>query len=186
MAAWERSRSKYAATSAVDWCGSSTLLSCAILAATLLEPTGRSSPVIGASTGIEPLFRLTNLHLPGHLHPEVASILREHGRADLIEVVMADGWLPDDESIPGGLRALLATAIQISPAGHLAMAAAVRSCVDEAVAKTVNLPQTARPGDVCDIYLTAWERAAKALPSTRTARALRSPRHCSRTDDGYR
>jgi ribonucleoside-diphosphate reductase alpha chain len=41
-----------------------------------IPPTGRSSPVIGASTGIEPLFRLTDPHLPGQLHPVARAVLR--------------------------------------------------------------------------------------------------------------
>lgn len=41
------------------------------------------------------------------------------------------------------------------------MAAAVQECVDEAVSKTVNLPGSARPIDVYDTYLRAWELGCK-------------------------
>jgi ribonucleoside-diphosphate reductase alpha chain len=98
-----------------------------------VPPTGRSAPVIGASTGIEPLFRLTDPHLPGHIHPAARSILEQGGRTDLLGHVMTHGRLPDGTDLPVQLRAVLATATQIAPSGHLAMAAAVQACVDEAV-----------------------------------------------------
>ncbi|MCW2931405.1 MAG: hypothetical protein JWM19_2367 [Actinomycetia bacterium] len=44
-----------------------------------LPPTGRSAPVIGASTGIEPLFRLTDPHRPGFLHPAARAVLAQSG-----------------------------------------------------------------------------------------------------------
>ena len=40
-----------------------------------LPPTGRSAPAIGASTGIEPLFRLTDPHHPGFLHPAARTLI---------------------------------------------------------------------------------------------------------------
>jgi ribonucleoside-diphosphate reductase alpha chain len=43
------------------------------------------------------------------------------------------------------------------------MAAAVQACTDEAVAKTVNLPQTANACDIRDIYHTAWEAGCKGI-----------------------
>jgi ribonucleoside-diphosphate reductase alpha chain len=128
-----------------------------------IPPTGRSAPVIGASTGIEPLFRLTDPHQPGHLHPAAHSILEQAGRSDLLEHVMTHGRLPEDAGLPAPLASVLATATQIAPAGHLAMAAAVQACVDEAVSKTVNLPAAARVIDVYDTYLSAWELACKGI-----------------------
>lgn len=61
------------------------------------------------------------------------------------------------------VAAVLATATQIAPSGHLAMAAAVQSCVDEAVSKTVNLPGTARANKVYDTCLSAWEAGCKGI-----------------------
>ncbi|MDT8916023.1 hypothetical protein [Amycolatopsis sp. PS_44_ISF1] len=127
-----------------------------------VPPTGRSAPVVHASTGIEPLFRLSD-DLPGHQRAEVAAALASADRTDVLGFVSTHGRLPDDPTLPGQLRALLATATQISPSGHLAMAAAVQSCVDEAVSKTVNLPGTALPGDVYDTYATAFELGCKGI-----------------------
>lgn len=65
--------------------------------------------------------------------------------------------------LPEPLAAVLATAAQIVPAGHLAMAAAVQACLDEAVSKTVNLPGTAAAREVYDIYMSAWEAGCKGI-----------------------
>jgi ribonucleoside-diphosphate reductase alpha chain len=77
--------------------------------------------------------------------------------------VSTHGRLPADPTLPERLRAVLATATQISPAGHLAMAAAAQACVDEAVSKTVNLPASARSIDVYDTYATAFELRCKGI-----------------------
>jgi ribonucleoside-diphosphate reductase alpha chain len=106
---------------------------------------------------------LADSRLSAHVHPAVRLLLEQAGRSDLLGHVTAHGRLPDDAGLPASLAAVLATATQIAPSGHLAMAAAVQACVDEAVSKTVNLPVTARAIDVYDIYLTAWELACKGI-----------------------
>ncbi|WP_410646539.1 hypothetical protein [Amycolatopsis sp. cmx-4-54] len=127
-----------------------------------VPPTGRSAPVVRASTGIEPLFRLSD-DLPGQQRAGVAAALTAAGRTDVLGFVAEHGRLPGDPALPPRLRAVLATATQISPAGHLAMASAVQACVDEAVSKTVNLPATARSIDVYDTYATAFELGCKGI-----------------------
>jgi ribonucleoside-diphosphate reductase alpha chain len=127
-----------------------------------VPPTGRSAAVVGASTGIEPLFRLT-VGESRQVHPLVTAALRSAGRRDLLGHVVATGRLPHDSALPIRLSAVLETATQISPSGHLAMAAAVQACVDEAVSKTVNLPASADVTAVFDTYLAAWEAGCKGV-----------------------
>ena len=128
-----------------------------------LPPTGRSAPVIAASTGIEPLFRLTDPHHPAFLHPEARAILTSTGQQHLIDAVTSHGRLPGDAPVADSVRDLLAVATQIPPSGHLTMVSAVQSCVDEAVAKTVNLLVAATPADVYDVYRAAWEAGCKGI-----------------------
>ncbi|MGH3516101.1 MAG: hypothetical protein ACRDQ7_01505 [Haloechinothrix sp.] len=127
-----------------------------------LPPTGRSAPVVGASTGIEPLFRLAD-DLTGQVRPGVAAALRLAERPDLLDFIAAQGHLPMDGAVPTWLRTTLATATQITPDGHLAMASAAQACVDEAVSKTVNLAAGARSIDVYDAYAKAWEMGCKGI-----------------------
>ena len=128
-----------------------------------LPPTGRSAPVIGASTGIEPLFRLTDAQRPDFLHPAVKDILARTGHDGLVDEVTRRGRLPDGAPVGDSVRDLLAVATQIPPRGHLAMVSAIQACVDEAVAKTVNLPATAAPADVYDVFQAAWEAGCKGI-----------------------
>jgi ribonucleoside-diphosphate reductase alpha chain len=128
-----------------------------------LPPTGRSAPVIDASTGIEPLFRLTDPHHPEFLHPAAMAVLARSGHDGLADEVTRTGRLPDGAPVDDDVRDLLAVATQIPPSGHLAMVGAIQSCVDEAVAKTVNLPATATPADVYDVYQAAWEAGCKGI-----------------------
>jgi ribonucleoside-diphosphate reductase alpha chain len=128
-----------------------------------LPPTGRSAPVIGASTGIEPLFRLTDPHRPGLLHPAARAVIGGTGHEGLAEEVTRHGRVPDHSPVGDDTRALLAVATQIPPSGHLAMVSAIQSCVDEAVAKTVNLPATATPADIYDVFQAAWEAGCKGI-----------------------
>src|SRR4029077_1626845 len=86
-----------------------------------LPPTGRSAPVIGASTGIEPLFRLTDPHHPGYLHPAARAVLAQAGHDSLVEEVTRTGRLPGGMPAGDNIRDLLAVATQIAPSGHLAM-----------------------------------------------------------------
>ncbi|SEP53584.1 hypothetical protein [Amycolatopsis saalfeldensis] len=127
-----------------------------------VPPTGRSAPVVRASTGIEPLFRLSD-DLPGHQRAGVVAALKAAGRTDVLSFASTHGRLPADPTLPERLRAVLATATQISPGGHLAMAAAVQACVDEAVSKTVNLPASATSIEVYDTYATAFELGCKGI-----------------------
>ena len=55
------------------------------------------------------------------------------------------------------------TALEIVPAWHLKMQAAVQRHVHAAVAKTINLPPDAAPADVRAVYLAAWRAGAKGI-----------------------
>jgi ribonucleoside-diphosphate reductase alpha chain len=141
-----------------------------------LPPTGRSAPVIGASTGIEPLFRLTDPHHPAFLHPAARAILAATGRDGLTSEVTRHGRLPANAPVDDGVRDLLAVATQIPTSGHLAMVSAIQSCVDEAVAKTINLPATATPADVYDVYQAAWEAGCKGITVYRDGSRAAQPK----------
>ena len=77
------------------------------------------------------------------------------------------------------LRALLATATQIPPSGHLAMTTAVQQLTDEAVAKTINLPSAATPDDVLGIFWQAWETRCKGITVYRDGSRTTQPKALS-------
>jgi len=65
--------------------------------------------------------------------------------------------------VPADVRASFVTALEIAPAWHLEMQAAVQHHVDAAVAKTINLPPDTTPADVRAIYTAAWRAGVKGI-----------------------
>lgn len=117
-----------------------------------LPPTGRSALVIDASTGVEPHFRTSDArdkskdalfaHLSVKYGREIARRIADND-FNVLETNMVEAYN------------LLADATEITPLGHIAMAAACQTYSDEAVAKTINLPETSTPQDIADIYIRA-------------------------------
>lgn len=64
----------------------------------------------------------------------------------------------DDED-----RAVLATAMEISPEAHVEMMAAIQPFISGSISKTVNLPNDATPEDIKDIYKYAYDLGCKSI-----------------------
>jgi ribonucleoside-diphosphate reductase alpha chain len=61
------------------------------------------------------------------------------------------------------VKDLYRTAPEISPEHHVRMQAVVQQHVENAVSKTVNLPENATPDDIGRIYLLARELRCKGI-----------------------
>jgi ribonucleoside-diphosphate reductase alpha chain len=59
------------------------------------------------------------------------------------------------------VRELFRTALEIEPEYHLRIQAAFQQHTDNAVSKTINLPQTACSDEIARIYRLAWESGLK-------------------------
>jgi ribonucleoside-diphosphate reductase alpha chain len=144
---------------------------------TTIAPTGTISLIAGASSGIEPLFAVAyarrnvlDLHegeAMYEVHPAFLAMARRQGILD--EALLADvarlgsvRALPD-ERVPAGLKRLFATAHDLPAVWHVRMQAAFQAHCDNAVSKTVNLPESATPRDVEDAYLAAWRLGCKGV-----------------------
>jgi ribonucleoside-diphosphate reductase alpha chain len=145
--------------------------------ATLLSiaPTGTLSVIAGTSGGIEPLFALAYRRrhtLGGAPFIEVNPLFERWVRAqrpeaiDVLAAVRRDGTLA---ALPGldELRARFVTATEIAPARHLAVQHAFQRHVDNAVAKTINLPATAGHAEVAEAYREAWRLGLKGVTISR-------------------
>jgi len=121
---------------------------------TALPPTGRSSLVIDASTGIEPHFAFTNAS--NELNPSIKAFLDSRGiDPERFLKIKSGGTEPSAKEIDALKVCENATAI--TAIDHLNMASGAQRTIDEAVSKTVNMPINTTPSDVRDIYYKAWQ-----------------------------
>lgn len=137
-----------------------------------VAPTGTISIIAGTSSGIEPLFALAYRRehtLGGGPLIEVNPIFRryvEEHRLDgnqLFDAILAKGHLRDVPGIPEDARRLFVTAAEVSPRQHLRIQQAFQRHVDNAVSKTINLPEEAEPEEVAQAYLEAWRLGLKGI-----------------------
>ncbi len=139
---------------------------------TAIAPTGTISLIAGTSASIEPLFALAYRRrhtLGGERLVEVNRLLLDyctrHGlnTERVIAEVQKCGRLAGVPGVPDEAARLFVTALDIPVERHLEMQAAFQHHVDNAVSKTINLPQEATPTDVALAYRRAWELGLKGV-----------------------
>lgn len=165
--------------------------------ATVIAPTGTIGLVMDSeTTGIEPeyaLVRRKNLAGGGSLTLTSASLslgLRNLGYAEA-EVKKIVGYATRQGSVKGcqflkeDHQKIFATALEISPEGHVLMMAAVQPFVSGAISKTVNLPQDSTAESIEKLYMQAWKLGLKSISvyrdqskSAQPLQALHQPPTC--------
>ena len=135
---------------------------------TTVAPTGSLHIIAGTSSGIEPVFSLAfqrqiNGKLFSFLHPSVERNLCYHsGNNGIIDRVTRTGSI-QDLPVPESTKDIFKTASEISPEFHVKMQAAVQKHVDNAVSKTVNVPETATVDDIVRIFSCARALDCKGI-----------------------
>ncbi|MEM2990902.1 MAG: vitamin B12-dependent ribonucleotide reductase, partial [Halobacteria archaeon] len=132
---------------------------------TTIAPTGTISIIAGASSGIEPLFAVSYIRdvMEGtrllEVNPffEEIAVKRGFYSEELMLEVAKRGSIQQIESIPWDIRRIFVTALDIAPEWHVRMQAAFQKYVDNAVAKTVNLPHDATIEDVRAVFTLAYK-----------------------------
>jgi ribonucleoside-diphosphate reductase alpha chain len=82
---------------------------------------------------------------------------------ELMESIALKGSIQDLPSVPVHLKHIFLTALDMPPEWHVKMQAAFQKYTDNAVSKTINLPQDATVEDVGEAYLMAYEGKCKGI-----------------------
>ncbi|MGB9711131.1 MAG: vitamin B12-dependent ribonucleotide reductase [Thermodesulfovibrio sp.] len=138
---------------------------------TTVAPTGTLSIIAGCSSGIEPLFAICFARnvMDGTRLVEVNPYFRKEMEKlglwsdALAEKIAETGSIQEIKEIPEEIKKIFVTAHEISPSEHIRMQAAFQQYVDNAVSKTVNLPNHATEEDVREVYLLAYRLGCKGV-----------------------
>lgn len=139
---------------------------------TSIAPTGTISIIAGASSSIEPLFALAyrRMHvLNEETLDSVSELFVDHLRnknlltEENLRYVLQEGSCANMTGLAEQDKKLFATAMEIPPSWHLDHQLAFQRHTDNAVSKTINLPSSAGPEMIDDIYRTAWKKGAKGI-----------------------
>ena len=138
---------------------------------TTIAPTGTLSIIGECSSGIEPIFALCFIKniLGGEkfveTNPYVMSVLKQsgHDTPQVIEELRHKGSLQHIAEMPKWIKDVFVTAMDIEPIWHLRMQAAFQKNTDNAVSKTINLPNSATREDIDFIYRKAYELGCKGI-----------------------
>jgi ribonucleoside-diphosphate reductase alpha chain len=130
---------------------------------TTIAPTGTISIIAGCSSGIEPVFALAFRHVSGErkltfVDPVFESIAKERGfySPAIMDKISEQGNIDGLEDVPSELRDIFQASHQISPEWHIKMQGAFQEYTDNAVSKTINLPNSSMRDDVKKAYLLAY------------------------------
>lgn len=136
-----------------------------------LAPTGSISIIASTSFGIEPLFALTYARILDD-GTELLNVNKNFKESlekkklynkEFMKYIAKKGSIQNMESIPQDIRNTFVVSYDISPEYHVKIQAAFQKHVDNAVSKTVTLPEIATVEDVKNTYLLAHNLGCKGI-----------------------
>ena len=136
-----------------------------------LAPTGSISIIANTSFGIEPLFALSFVRVLED-GTELLNVDKNFKEAlekkklydkDFMKYIAKKGSIQGMHSIPEDIRNVFVVSYDINPEYHVKIQAAFQKHVDNAVSKTVTLPDIASVEDVKNTYLLAYKLGCKGI-----------------------
>lgn len=136
-----------------------------------IAPTGSVTAMAGCEGyGIEPIFgiaykKATNVAGDFYVFsPLFLEACKKHNvHQDILDEVGRIGSCQGVEGVPLEIQRLFKGAMDIHPMDHIAMQAAVQKNLDNAVSKTINLPNTASVEMIKDCYKMAYDMGCKGI-----------------------
>lgn len=138
---------------------------------TTIAPTGTISIIAGTTSGIEPLFAVAYVRnvMSGIQLIEVNQTFERlatkrgfHGRELMLKLSKLAS-IKNIQEIPEDVRRLFVTAFDVAPDWHVRVQAVFQKYTDNAVSKTINLPNEATPEDVRKAYVLAHNLRCKGI-----------------------
>ena len=139
---------------------------------TSIAPTGSIAIIAGTTPSIEPLFALAyrregvlrNKTLI-EINPTLLMKLEENklNSKDLLDEIKETGKMPSHKLIPSHIKEIFLTATEIDWLTHLRHQSAFQKNTDNAVSKTINLPENASKKDVDNAFKSAWKLKLKGI-----------------------
>jgi len=137
-----------------------------------IAPTGSISMIAGVTGGIEPFFapvvkrqgilgREEFFDTNPYFNEMLTSI--DQNEAMRIIVALGDGASMEEAGVPESISDCFVCAHEVKPRDHVIMQSIVQEHVDNAVSKTVNLPNGATQADIEEIFTLAYDRGCKGI-----------------------
>ena len=137
-----------------------------------IAPTGSISVIADTSYSIEPLFALAYRRtgiLGGKNQIEINKLFQKRMKSlglwnkAMKEIIFKTGSIKGVKTIPLSIKKLFETSLEIPWEYHLLHQKAFQKYTDNAVSKTINLPETASVKEIAEIYWRAWEYKLKGI-----------------------
>ena len=137
-----------------------------------IAPTGTISVIADTSYSIEPLFALAYKRigiLNGKNQTEVNKLLKNKMKTlglwneAIKQTIFETGSIREIDTIPDNIKKLFETSLEIPWKYHLLHQKAFQKYTDNAVSKTINLPEITSVKEIAEIYWTAWEYKLKGI-----------------------
>ncbi len=147
-----------------------------------IAPTGTISVLANTSYSIEPLYALAykRVGILGNksqieINPVLITMMQKWGLwTDQVErKVLESGSIQTAPFIPKEIKKLFETSLEIPWKFHLLHQTAFQKHTDNAVSKTINLPERTTAKEISEIYLTAWKYGLKGITVYRNNSKIR-------------
>ncbi|MEN7982365.1 MAG: adenosylcobalamin-dependent ribonucleoside-diphosphate reductase [Nanoarchaeota archaeon] len=141
---------------------------------TTIAPTGTTGVIAATSQGIEPIFQYISIR---HVKNTIGEDLIEVDRAfkeyleennlyteEIIKKISKDGLNIDElKNYKEEIKNIFVIAHEVSPEQHLKIQSAFQKYTDNAVSKTINMPNKTTKKEIANAYLRAYDLGCKGL-----------------------